>query len=125
VAAWRRLVRLLTGMRVLGAQDLELLAVLADQIATYERAGQALAAKPALSFVVLDGDGNPKGLTTWPEIKIKAQAAAEIRRLAEHFGLSPSSRSRVSAHSVVVEHDPFAEFDPQPNPLDRFLKRRA
>jgi P27 family predicted phage terminase small subunit len=99
VAAWDRLMAVLAdaGARVLGRQDLELLAVLADQIAIYQTAAQTLKAKPALSFVVTDGDGNPRGIHAWPELKIKQAAAAEVRRLCEHFGLSPASRARVSA----------------------------
>jgi P27 family predicted phage terminase small subunit len=96
VAAWDRLVPMLRQMDVLGGQDLELLAILADTLSTYEAAAECLKGKGSLSFVVTDGDGTPKGLVPYPEVKIKAAAAQEIRRLAEHFGLSPASRSRVS-----------------------------
>jgi P27 family predicted phage terminase small subunit len=112
--AWVRLVRILAprggGTRVLGGQDLELLGVFADQVGLYQEAAEVLASKDGLSFVVTDGDGTPKGLHPWPEIKVKQAAAAEIRRLAEHFGLSPASRARVSAVASAAE-DAGDEFD--------------
>lgn len=114
-AAWARLVPVVMGMQVLADGDQELLALFAHQLATYERAAESLATKDGLTFVVLDGDGNPKGIGQWPEIKIAAAASAECRRLAEHFGMSPASRGRVS--SVAP-----AEAEPV-NPLTRFLNR--
>ncbi len=110
--AWARLCAVVLPMRVLTAGDCELLAVLADQLATYERAASALRDK-GLSFVLLDGDGNPKGVQVFPEVKLKAAAAAEVRRLIEHFGLSPASRSRVSAVAVAAV-DEWSEFFDQP-----------
>ncbi len=107
--AWARLCAVVVPMKTLAAGDVELLAVLADQIGTYERCAAALSGK-GVSFVLLDGDGNPKGVQTFPEVKTKATCAAEIRRLVEHFGLSPSSRSRVSAAAPAVV-DEWAEFD--------------
>lgn len=97
VVAFAWLVSVLRRTRVLGAQDLPLLAVLADQMAQYEQAARVLGEKGSLSYVVLDGDGAPKGVQAFPEVKIKAAAASEIRRLSEHFGLSPASRARVTA----------------------------
>jgi P27 family predicted phage terminase small subunit len=112
MVAWRRLCAVLLPMRCLCSGDLDLLAVLADQLSSYEAAARFLREKGAQSFVLLDGDGSPKGVQPWPEIKIRSAAAAEIRRLAEHFGLSPASRSRVSAATVPeADEDPFAEFD--------------
>ncbi len=122
--AWRRIVRLLVSMRVLSGADLDLAAVLADQLGTYEQAGRALKDKASLTFVVTDGDGTAKAVQPWPEIKIKQAAAAEIRRLVEHFGLSPSSRSRIAAivPAAPAEDDPFAEFET--SPLDRIIHRQ-
>ena len=110
--AWSRLCAVIVPMQTLTAGDVELLAVLADQLATYEHAAAALRARGSLSFVLLDGDGSPKGVQTFPEVKLKAAAAAEIRRLVEHFGLSPASRSRVAVQAPAMPDDPFAEFDP-------------
>jgi len=66
--AWARLCAVIAPMKTLTAGDVDLLAVLGDQIAVYEHAGAALHAKGSLSFVVLDGDGNPKGVQTFPEV---------------------------------------------------------
>ena len=110
VKAWRRLVRVLTATRVLGAQDVALLAVLADQLSVYERCARFLQAKGGESFVVTDGDGTPTGVHAWPEVRIKAAAATEIRRLCEHFGLSPASRARVNAAAPAGPVDDLAAF---------------
>lgn len=115
--AWARLCAVVVPMKVLTAGDVELLAVLADQLAVYEHAAVALRVKGSLSFVVLDGDGNPKGVQAFPEVKLKAAAAAEIRRLVEHFGLSPASRSRVAVPAPDTTDD-FSQFD-LPVPLTR------
>jgi len=110
-ATFARLVATLKHMGVLGRQDLDLVALLASQLDLYEACSLALNGKPALTFVVLDGDGNPKGVQPWPELKIRAAALVEIRRLAEHFGLSPASRGRVSSIGIPDSaDDPFAEF---------------
>jgi len=93
---WRELAALLTSSRVLGEQDLLLLALLADQTSVYRRAAAFLATKGE-SFVLLDGDGNPKGVQAYPQVAIRQRAAEELRRLCEHFGLSPSARTRVQA----------------------------
>ncbi len=123
-AAWARLVPVVLRMRVLADGDQELLALLAHQLAVYEQAAESLAGKDALTFVVMDGDGNPKAIAQWPEIKIAAAASAECRRLAEHFGMSPASRGRVSAVGGSAEApDPFAEFD-APHSVDQFINRR-
>jgi P27 family predicted phage terminase small subunit len=94
--AWRELVALLMASRVLGRQDVALLAVLCDQIAVYQDCAAFLAAR-GVSFVVSDGDGNPKGVQAYPEVALRQRAAEQVRKLCEHFGLSPASRTRIAA----------------------------
>lgn len=111
-AAWERLCVVLIESRVLTASDLDLLGVLADAYAQYEACAVALAAKDGLTFLQLDADGSPKAVLPWPELKIQKDAAALIARLAPEFGLSPSSRARVSA---IPEPKPASK-------LERFRK---
>jgi len=108
---WRELYDLGVAAGVLGAQDLPLLAHLAAQESLVRQCTETLALKVSLTFVVLDGDGSPKAVLPWPELKLRAAALIEVRRLCEHFGFSPASRARVPATALTGFESPRSKLE--------------
>ncbi len=93
-AVWGTYAPQLAATKVLGEQDGLALAMLCDQASVYRKCADFLRQKGE-SYVVLDGDGNPKAVQAYPQVALRQKAAAELRRWVEHFGLSPASRARV------------------------------
>lgn len=110
VAAWRRLWPVLLPVKVCTVADVEVVALAAHWLGIHEQCARALRDKPGLSFVVQDADGNPRGVQAWPETKLQQQAVVECRRLLEHLGLTPASRTRVSSLGPAAD-DPWDRFE--------------
>jgi P27 family predicted phage terminase small subunit len=100
---WDRITPILTRMRVLTEADGAALALYCETFATWTETAKKIARQ---GYVVLSAAATAK---VNPLVAINAQARADMLRLLSEFGLTPSSRSRVSVTSDS-EVDPIAEF---------------
>ncbi len=97
---FRRLARQLAAIRVIAETDLPLLGLLADQWAVYFESRRFLKEQKSDVYTLRDADGNVRAIMPFPQVSIRNKAALAIARLSAEFGLSPSSRSRVSASTA-------------------------
>lgn len=98
---------LLKDMDISTASDRQALAMLADMYSIYREMRKALKTK---GFVY--ETTNQHGDTMYrsrPEVAILSDAWKNVRSMMSEFGLTPSSRSKVSAHGEN-EEDPLTNF---------------
>ena len=93
---FRRLARQLAALRLLSETDLPLLGLLSDQWSIYFSAREFLKEQKSDVYTLRDADGNVRAIQQYPQVAIRNKAALAIARLSAEFGLSPSSRARVS-----------------------------
>lgn len=115
--AWRRLVKIIGPMKIMTRADaiaLELAArAFADVIETgkvIEEKGYTYVAKAVKGT---NADGNPVLTVVMrrrPEVEIANDAWRRLEKMLSHFGLSPSSRSKVSVIGNLKEDNPFDQF---------------
>ena len=98
---WRRLGRLLVSMGVMTEADAGALALLCTSWARWIEAEEQLR---RYGIVIKSPSGYP---IQSPYLSIARQAMAEVRSLLSEFGLTPASRSRVSAAPIEDEEDEF------------------
>lgn len=48
-------------------------------------------------FIIRNEDGTPKYISTLPQVTIRNQALANLLKLEAQFGMTPSSRTRITA----------------------------
>jgi P27 family predicted phage terminase small subunit len=94
---WRRLVRILTRMRVLTEADGIALATLCQAYSTLAKA-QAQLSKTGIIFKTPNGYVQQN-----PLLKVVNQQAEIIIRHPREFGLTPASRSRLTAEEPVPD----------------------
>ena len=108
---WRRLAPLLRLSRTVTEADRGALLALCQQWSTYQQANGKVA---TAGMVVKSPSGYPMPN---PYISIANKALGICIKLWAELGMTPSSRSRVSAVGEPNAADPFAEFD---GPLKEF-----
>ncbi len=99
-AEWRRLVPILLRMNVLSEADGMELAALCQTYSTMVRAQQELS-KTGLLYKRPNGS-----VVQSPLLRVVTEGVATINRLAQQFGLTPSSRARVS----IISNEPADDF---------------
>lgn len=102
-AEWRRVVPLLLELRVLSKQDRAMLAVYCQAWSRW-RAAEGVIAREGLTFVTESGF-----IAKHPAVTIAAESMRIMEKAAQHFGMTPSSRSRVSQTPAPPEKDPAEE----------------
>ena len=107
---WRKLAGVLDRMRVLTEADGHALELLADAYGEY-RAARAVILKEGTTYESDTKHG--KIVRTRPEVAIAADAWKRMKAMLVEFGLTPSSRSQVSAAPVEEEDE-----------METFLKRQ-
>ncbi|QQK75083.1 phage terminase small subunit P27 family [Salicibibacter cibarius] len=87
-------------------------ASLASYCASWARAVEAESwmAKNGRYYVTRDKDGDIKSMSKVPHVAIAEKSFAEVRAFAKEFGLTPSSRSELSAVAKDEKKSPMAEF---------------
>lgn len=125
-AAWRQLAPMLEDMRVLTTADPHALALLCDAYAEYidcrevvRKQGavyESRVVKASSRRVEAEGGDEDFDAADWsviirprPEVKMASDAWRRVHRMLVEFGLTPSSRSKVSAGGAE-DADPFEEF---------------
>ena len=99
---WRVMARLLTTMGVLTQVDLTALEVLCVVYGRWRNAEDYLAEHGLHTYGGVGG----VSLIASPYVKISADCSVQLRAWLLEFGLTPSSRSRVSVASVQVKEGP-------------------
>lgn len=105
---FKKLAKLLKGMQVTAPSDEHALAMLADMYSIYRKM-HALIAKVGFTYEVETQSGAMM-IRTRPEVAILTEAWKNTRSMMSEFGLTPSSRSKVSATGTNEE-----------NPLEQFI----
>lgn len=105
-AFWDHYAEILVRTRVLTEADRAALELLCTTWAKWKRAERVLIEQG--SSLVVDTDAGPV-VTTRPEVRIEADAAKRLRLLLGEFGLTPSSRARVSTAGEDQQRDPMDE----------------
>lgn len=103
-AEWKRLVKILTGMKVLTEADYMALANLAQTWSTMVKAQEQLS-KTGVLFKTPSGYVQQS-----PLVGIVNNCISIITKLGQEFGVTPASRSRISANEDKESSNPFAEF---------------
>jgi len=111
-ALWDELAAMLVRTRVLTEADRPALELLCATWAQWKCAAQVLAEHG--DSVQIEGKHGPR-LVGRPEVQIAAAAGQRLRLLMGEFGLTPSSRARVSTAGEEQEIDP----------MDELLSRRG
>lgn len=105
--AWKELAPVLTEMRVLTVGDRAALMLLCDVYAEFMDARDAVRKHGQVYTMAVKGGGYM--LMPRPEVSIAADAWRRASAMMQQFGLTPASRSKVSAKDAI-ESDPFEEF---------------
>lgn len=105
-AAWKRIGPELQKMGVLTLADGPALEMLCDAYAQYREADDCVQAE-GLTYDTVSELGTM--VRARPEVAMRADAWRRVRAMLAEFGLTPSSRSRVSAAKPEEERDPFEE----------------
>lgn len=95
--AWEEVVALVEPLRVLTAGDALALAQLAEYLARWKKATDSLARLGDV-VPVRDSAGTVIGIRRSPYVAMQIEYGLMIRRYLQEFGLSPSARSRLTAH---------------------------
>ena len=106
VAEWRRLAGPLAALGLLTRADRAFYAAYCEAFASWLRADRKVA---GLGELVLDADGMP---VRNPWLKVRGEAAAEMRQFGSEFGLSPASRMRLGDQAADdgQREDPAARY---------------
>jgi P27 family predicted phage terminase small subunit len=91
-AEWRKTVKQLKAMGVLFESDQDLIAAYANALVNYRKATLMVDAEGLLI------EGRRDGMVTNPAVRVQRDSAQLIRQLAQEFGLSPSSRTRIGTN---------------------------
>lgn len=106
-SAWKRIAPELKAMGVLTLADGAGLELLVDAYAQYRAADDVIQDK-GLTYMTESENGVMHRAR--PEVAMRSDAWRRVRAMLAEFGLTPSSRSRVSAAGAEEEKDPFEEF---------------
>jgi P27 family predicted phage terminase small subunit len=100
---WKRTVKQLKQMGTLSVADVDLIAAYCNAVVTYKKATDLVDKSGVLI------KGRRDGVVTNPAVRIQRDAAQLIRQLGAEFGLSPSSRSRISVDGASDDSDDFLD----------------
>lgn len=100
---WRRVTKELHELGLLAEIDRSLLAIYCMQWGTFLKASAQLKKRGRLT--ILTGKG---GYIQDPLVGVRNQAAQQVVKIAELFGISPSARARVHA-DPIADHKTLAE----------------
>lgn len=106
---WRRLHPIVTGMKVLTASDEDALALLCAAIAEYVEAQRVLN-EEGMTYVRTTDRGG-ESIAVRPESQASADAWRRAQSMLAHFGLTPSSRTKVGSAGGSDDGDDFGDFD--------------
>lgn len=93
---WKRLVPELDQTGVLTLEDGPALELLCERWASYRTAVEFIQAN-GTTYPIHDRNGKVRELKQFPQVKERDQLAAQVARLMQEFGITPSSRTRVAA----------------------------
>jgi P27 family predicted phage terminase small subunit len=106
--AWHRLVKIIGPMRVLTKADAVALELAAEAYAEMVEASEVVE-KEGFTFVTVTESG-AESVKIRPEVMIRSDAWRRLEKMISHFGLSPSTRSKVSVVAKLKEGNPFDQF---------------
>lgn len=101
---WRRIFRELVRMRLIARIDLSSLAAYCSAVATYQEADERLKTEKWTTSTARGGS-RPN-----PIFKIRDDALKLVNKFAAEFGMTPSTRSRVSAAGTSPKQSAFDSF---------------
>lgn len=112
-AAWVKHAKILTDMGVLTPADLHALEVYCETYARWREANDKLREYGIMLTQVVDGE---RKFLTSPYLRISEECAKAMRQWMNEFGITPSSRSKVSGSKKTKqpEADPY-DFFGQPS----------
>jgi P27 family predicted phage terminase small subunit len=93
-AAWRQLIPLLEKMRVLTQIDRNALTRYCQLWSRWKKAEQFIQ-QHGESYPLKDEQGRIKCLQAFPQVATAHKLAAQLTRLEQEFGMTPSARSRI------------------------------
>lgn len=102
---WKRLAPIVYKIGLLTKADYSAFAAYCQNYHRWIEAEKIIRANKTLTFK--DENGNSKAI---PEIKIANEAMQNMLKFAKEFGLTPASRTSVSAEKSVESENPFAKF---------------
>ena|SRR3990167_9711136 len=95
---WKEIAAVLDDMQVITKADKYALKLLAEAFADYEQALEDLQKQPRV-YAKKDAQGNMTSLAINPNVRLVREAWNHIMIALREFGLTPSSRGRVSTRS--------------------------
>ena len=101
VSEWKRIAPILEDMSLLTGADMAALAGYCELFARWQKAEQEIQTG---GEVITTPNGS---LQISPWVSIAYRSLAEMRKYLSEFGLSPASRSKVTATANTKEHDPW------------------
>lgn len=106
--AYRRLIRVIDPMKVMTKADAIALELAAAAYAEMVLASEVVE-EQGFTYESEKEDGGIL-IKTRPEVLIASDAWRRLEKMISHFGISPSSRTRVSVIKQLKEKDPFDQF---------------
>lgn len=106
---WDRLYPIVSAMGVLTESDEDALALLCASVAEYVEAQRVLNEEGTTYTKTTDRGG--ESIVARPESQVSADAWRRAQSMLAHFGLTPSSRTKVGGGAKADEADPFGDFD--------------
>jgi len=106
---WRQLVKELEKLGLLSSVDWRAMARYCHVWADWCELEQWIAEHGRVC-PVKDKDGNTTRLAAWPQTKLAADRLQQLSRLEAEFGLTPSSRSRITTPKKKADEDPVEAF---------------
>lgn len=104
-AAWRQLVPQLDAMRVLTRIDGNALTRYCQLWARWKKA-ELFVQKHGDTYPLKDESGRIKCLMQFPQVAIANKLAAQLTRLEQEFGMTPSARTRIQVPVAPPVRDP-------------------
>lgn len=102
---WKRLAPIVHKIGLLTKADYSAFAAYCQNYHRWIEAEKIIRKRKELTYT--DDNGNEKII---PEIKIANEAMNNMLKFAKEFGLTPSSRTSVSAENSIEDENPFAKF---------------
>jgi len=106
--AYRRLIRIIDPMKVMTRADAVALELAAEAYAEMVEASEVVE-ENGFTYESEKEDGGIL-IKTRPEVLIRSDAWRRLEKMISHFGISPSSRTKVSVVEKLKEQDPFGTF---------------
>ena len=103
-AAWRRLVPQLDRMGVLTRIDGNALTRYCTLFSRWKKAEQFLQERGEV-YLDKDESGRVKGVRPYPQARMAAQLSEQLLRFENHFGMTPSARTRLSVPAGEAPQD--------------------